>query len=189
MIRKRAEKEGAMIFFADEAGCRTDHHSGTTWAPTGQTPIVAATGNRESIGIASAVSLRGAMHWMVFTGMMDSELFIEYLDRLLHDIRGKIFLILDRAPYHTSKATREWVATRACRIELFFLPSYSPDINADEWVWKNVKNDNIARIVPQHPEHLFEIAERAVRLLRATPGKIRSFFADQKLAYIRQAYA
>lgn len=188
-IRGRAKKEGARIFFADEAGCRTDHHAGTTWAPVGQTPVVDGTGKRESIGMASAISMRGAMHWMVFTGMMNSALFIEYLDRLLHDIRGKIFLIVDRAPYHTSKETREWVAARKHRIELFFLPSYSPDLNPDEWVWKNVKNDYIARVVPNKPGHLSEIADRGLRLLRAAPGKVRSFFADPKLAYIRRAYA
>ena len=188
-IRKRAEEEGARIFFADEAGCRTDHHAGTTWAPVGQTPVVTGTGKRESIGMVSAISMRGSMHWMVFVGMMNSELFIEYLKRLLHDIKGKIFLIVDRAGYHTSKETREWVEARKDRIELFFLPSYSPDLNPDEWVWKNVKNDHIARVVPKGGDHLFGIAERALRILRATPGKIRSFFADPHLAYIRRAYA
>jgi transposase len=188
-IKERAGKEGAKIFFADEAGCRTDHHAGTTWAPIGQTPAVKGTGKRESIGMISAVSMRGAMHWMVFEGTMNSELFTGYLDRLIHDIRGKIFLIVDRVGYHTSKETREWVRRHENRIELFFLPSYSPDLNPDEWVWKNVKNDNIAKVVPQRQGHLFEIADRALRMLRATPAKIRSFFADPKLAYIRRAYA
>jgi len=188
-IRKRAAEEGARIFFADEAGCRTDHHAGTTWAPVGQTPVVIGTGKRQSIGMVSAISVRGAMHWMVFVGSMNSELFIEYLRRLLHDIKGKIFLVVDGAGYHTSKETTDWVKARKNRIELFFLPSYSPDLNPDEWVWKNVKNDHIARVVPDGSNHLFEIAERALRLLRAAPGKIRSFFADTKLAYIRRAYA
>ena len=75
------------------------------------------------------------------------------------------------------------------RIELFFLPSYSPDLNPDEWVWKNVKNDHVAREVPRRPGHLFEIARRALRGLHATPAKIQAFFADPYLAYIRRAYA
>lgn len=188
-IKERAGKEDAKIFFADEAGCRTDHHAGTTWAPVGQTPVVESTGKRESIGMASAISMRGAMHWMIYEGMMDSALFIEFMNLLIRDIRGKIFLIVDNAPYHKSKATNDWVKEHSNRIELFFLPSYSPDLNPDEWVWKNVKNDSIARVVPQRPGHLFEIADRALRMLRATPGKIRSFFADPHLDYIRCAYA
>lgn len=188
-IKERADKEGARIFFADEAGCRTDHHAGTTWAPVGQTPAVKRTGKRESIGMISAVSMRGSMHWMVYEGTMNSELFTEYMDRLIHDITGKVFLIVDRVGYHRSKETLAWVKRHENRIELFFLPPYSPDLNPDEWVWKNVKNDNIAKIVPQGPGHLFEIADRALRVLRASAHKIRSFFADPKLAYIRRAYA
>jgi transposase len=188
-IKERAETEGAKIFFADEAGCRTNHHSGRTWSPVGQTPVVRNLGKHESIGMASAISMRGAMFWMTFDGAMNSTLFTEFLDLLIHDIGGKIFLIVDRVKYHTSKETSEWAKEHKDRIELFFLPSYSPDLNPDEWVWKNVKNDRIAREVPQQPGHLFEIARQALRRLHATPAKIRAFFADPHLAYIRRAYA
>ena len=188
-IKERAETEGAKIFFADEAGCRTDHDSGRAWSPVGQTPVVRNLGKHESIGMASAISMRGAMFWMTFDGTMNSALFTEFLDLLIHDIGGKIFLIVDNVKYHTSKETSEWVKEHGDRIELFFLPSYSPDLNPDEWVWKNVKNDHIAREVPQRPGHLFEIARRALRRLHAVPAKIRAFFADPHLAYIRRAYA
>jgi transposase len=187
-VKERAETEGAKIFFADEAGCRTDHHSGRTWSPVGQTPVVRNLGKHESIGMASAISMRGAMFWMTFDGTMNSALFTEFLDLLIHDIGGKIFLIVDNVKYHTSKETSEWVKEHRDRIELFFLPSYSPDLNPDEWVWKNVKNDHVAREVPQRPGHLFEIARRALRRLHAAPAKVRAFFADPHLAYIRRAY-
>ena len=186
-IKKRADGEGAKIFFADEAASRTDHHAGTTWAPVGQTPVVEHIGKREGIGMISAISMRGDMHWMVYAESMNSTLFTDYLEYLIHDIEGKIFLIADRARYHTSKETAKWLKEHEDRIELFFLPSYSPDLNPDEWVWKNVKHDNIYRVIPQHPGHLFEIAGQALRALCKVPEKIRSFFADPNLAYIRRA--
>jgi hypothetical protein len=34
---------GATIYFADESGIRSDYHTGTTWAPQGQTPVVSST--------------------------------------------------------------------------------------------------------------------------------------------------
>ena len=148
-IKERAEREGAKIFFADEAGCRTDHHSGRTWSPVGQTPVVKSLGKHESIGMASAISMQGAMFWMTYDGSMNSTLFTEFLDLLIHDIEGKIFLIVDNVKYHSSKEAGEWVQEHKDRIELFFLPTYSPDLNPDEWVWKNVKGDHIARVVPQ----------------------------------------
>jgi transposase len=188
-IRKRAAEEGAKIFFADEAGCRNDHHSGTTWAPIGETPVVKFTGKRESIGMISAISMRGAMHWQIYEGSMNSARFMEFLKDLIRDVKGKIFLIVDNVSYHKSAETRAWVEKHENRIELFYLPGYSPDLNPDEWVWKNVKNDNVARTVPVQPGQLFEIAEKALRMLWGYPKKIRSFFDDPHLAYIRRAYA
>lgn len=188
-IKKRADQEGAKIFFADEAYCRTDHHAGTTWAPVGQTPVAEHVGSREGIGMISAVSTRGELHWMIYTESMNSALFTDYLRYLIEDVEGKIFLISDRARYHTSHETALWIADHKERIELFFLPAYSPDLNPDEWVWKNVKHDNIYRIVPQHPGHLFEIASQTLRALWKAPEKIRGFFADPALAYIRRCYA
>jgi transposase len=188
-IRKRAAEEGAKIFFADEAGCRNDHHSGTTWAPVGETPVVKFTGKRESIGMISAISMRGAMHWRIYEGSMNSARFMDFLKDLIADVKGKIFLVVDNVSYHKSAETRAWVKRHENRIELFYLPGYSPDLNPDEWVWKNVKNDNVARTVPDRPGQLFEIAEKALRMLWGSPEKIRSFFADPHLAYIRRVYA
>jgi len=188
-ISRRAAEEGASIFFADEAGCRNDHHSGTTWAPVGETPVVKFTAKRESVSIISAISMRGKMSWMVFEGTVNSAKFIEFLRELIADVKGKIFLIVDNVPYHKSAEVSAWLAKHKERIELFFLPGYSPDLNPDEWVWKNIKNDSIARIVPNRPGHLFEIAEKALRMLRHSPEKIRSFFLDPHLAYIWQVCA
>src|SRR5487761_1793126 len=188
-IRKRAAEEGAKVFFADEAGCRNDHHSGTTWAPVGETPVVKFTGKRESIGMISAISMNGSMRWQIYDGSMNSARFMEFLKDLIEDVKGKVFLIVDNVSYHKSAEVRTWVEKHKNRIELFYLPGYSPDLNPDEWVWKNVKNDNVARIVPNRPGQLFEIAEKALRMLWESPKKIRSFFDDPHLAYIRHAYS
>ena len=188
-ISRRAAGDGAGIFFADEAGCRNDHQSGTTWAPIGETPVVKFTAKRESIGMISAISMRGKISWMIFEGTMNSARFIEFLRELLQDVKGKVFLVVDNVKYHKSAEVNAWVEQHKDRIELFFLPGYSPDLNPDEWVWNNVKNDHVARIVPNRPGHLYEIAEKALRMLRNTPEKIRSFFSDPHLAYIRRACA
>lgn len=189
IIKERADRERATIFFADEAGCRNDHQSGTTWAPIGETPVVEFTGKRESIGMVSAISMRGKLSWMIFEESMNSDRFIDFMKELLLDVKGKVFLVVDNVSYHKSKQVKDWTAERADRIELFYLPGYSPDLNPDEWVWKNIKNDNIARVVPTRPGQLFEIAEKALRMLRNTPEKVRSFFLDPHLSYIRRAFS
>jgi len=126
---------------------------------------------------------------MAYSEPMNSALFTDYLGYLIDDVEGKIFLVADRARYHTFRETALWLMEHKDRIELFFLLPYSPDLNPDEWVWKNVKHDNIYRAIPQRPGHLFEIASRALRSLWEAPEKIRGFFADLNLAYIRRACA
>jgi hypothetical protein len=67
-IRAQAEAEGATIWFADEAGIRSDYHAGTTWSPVGQTPEVKNTGARFSVNMISVVSAKGALRFAVYEG-------------------------------------------------------------------------------------------------------------------------
>jgi transposase len=71
-IAKRAKREGALIFFADESGIRSDHHAGTTWAPVGKTPVVKATGARFSLNMLSAVNALGHFRFMTVEGSVSS---------------------------------------------------------------------------------------------------------------------
>ena len=84
-IQAKARKAGAQILFADEAGVRSNsHHSGTTWAPMGQTPVVPATGKRFGLNLVSAVSPQGVLRFMVVDGRMTAVRFIAFLKRLGH---------------------------------------------------------------------------------------------------------
>lgn len=182
-IRRRAVQEGAEIFFADEAAIRTDFHAGTTWAPVGQTPVVKMTGARTSVMMISAVSPKGKLRFMVHDQGLKSEEFITFCRRLLEDTDGKVFLIVDGGRIHTSKMTRRFVE-RTERLELFFLPPYSPELNPDEWVWKNVKRDRVGHQAVQSHDELRLFATAALHRLQRLPRLVLSFFADPHLAYI-----
>ena len=175
-IRKLAAEEGASIFFADEASIRTDHHAGTTWAPVGQTPVVITTGERKSVNMVSAISPRGELRFRVQEGTMNAGKFIDFLKALLDSVPGKIFLIVDGHPVHKAKKVREFVKEKADgRLSIFFLPPYSPDLNPDEWVWNNVKNDRIGRSVIMSADDLKAKAIGALRRLQKLPGIVRGF--------------
>ena len=184
-----AKRQDAAIFFGDEASVRTDYHAGTTWAPVGQTPVVRATGQRLAIKMVSAVSPRGELRFRVHEGTMNATRFIEFCRGLMHDIDRPVFLIVDGSSVHKAVKVREFVASTQGRLQLFFLPSYSPQLNPDEWVWKNVKHDRIARKVPQSKNELKAIAHDALRRLQRLPETVRGFFGDPHLAYITDATA
>lgn len=183
-IRKEAAQVGATVYFADEAGLRSDYHGGTTWAPVGQTPIVRTTGARHSINMISAVTAKGAMHFTTFIGKMNAEVFISYCRSILHDDGGIVFLILDGHPVHRSRAVKEFAASTKGKLRLFFLPPYSPELNPDEWVWKNVKHDRVGKTAITSFDDLRRKAESAMLRLQRLPELVRAFFRDPCLRYI-----
>jgi transposase len=183
-IRAAAQKAGATIYFADEAGIRSDYHSGTTWAPVGQTPVVHNTGARYSINMLSAVTAQGALRFMVHEGTVNAAVFIDFCKRLLHDATGPVYLIVDGHPAHRAKATTKFVASTDGQLRLILLPGYSPELNPDEWVWKNVKHDRIGKTGVTSKHDLKTKAIGALRRLQKLPALVRAFFADPHLRYI-----
>ena len=186
-IAKRAKKLGATVFFGDEAGVRSDYHSGTTWGEVGSTPVVRGTGQRRSLNMISAVSAKGKLHFTFVEGKMNADAFICYLKKLLHDIRGKIFLIVDGHPSHKATKVRQFVASTKGRLELYFLPPYSPELNPDEWVWKNVKTDHVGKMAVQSVAEMRSAIEGAIDRLRSTKDIVAGFFRSPDLAYINLA--
>ena len=183
-IRAQAAAAGATIWFADEAGVRSDYHAGTTWAPVGRTPIVRTTGARHSVNLISAVTAQGALRFAAYEGTFTSATFIDFCQRLLHDSDRPVFLVVDGHPTHRSRAVQDFVASTNGRLRLFLLPGYSPELNPDEWVWKNIKADRVGRAGVTGADDLKAKAVSALHRLQKLPHLIRGFFADSNLRYI-----
>jgi transposase len=181
-IAKRAKKEGALIFFADEAGIRSDNHAGTTWAPVGQTPVVKATGARFGFNMLSAVNSMGHFRFMTVEGTVTATVFREFLKRLIAGMDRKIFLIVDGHPTHKAKLVRKFVADNCDRIELFLLPPYSPELNPDELVWGNLKT-RIAKMAIQTKDELKAAVHGALCRMQKLPDLISSFFRTSTCLY------
>lgn len=133
-LAARAKAEHAEIFFADEAGIRSDYHAGTTWAPRGQTPKVSSTGARFGLNMISAISRKGSMRFMTTPGTVSAEVFCEFIDRLIHNRRNRIYLVVDGHPVHRSVKVKKHVENLKGKIQLIRFPSYSPETNPDELV-------------------------------------------------------
>jgi transposase len=184
-IQARAKKEGAAIFFADEASVRTNYHAGTTWAPVGQTPVVNGSGKTRSISMVSAVSPRGELCFEIQDEGIKAEHFLTFCKKLIVDAARPVFLIMDNSQVHRARILQEYAAQSKGMLTLFFLPPYSPELNPDEWVWKNVKHDNLGRSSAKSTDDLTKFARAALGRLRQAPGLVRAFFGDPALSYIR----
>ena len=182
-IRAQAKQEKAEIFFEDESGVRSDFHSGSTWAARGQTPIVRVTGQRFSLNIISAISPRGALRFMVVKGGVGARVFIEFLKRLMHGQRRSVFLIVDGHPAHRAKIVKEFVESLEGKLRLYFLPPYSPELNPDELVWNDVKNNAVGRSKLDGPKDLHRAVVGRLRFLQKRPDRVRSFFQSPDTCY------
>ena len=183
-IQALAKKARATLYFCDEAGVRSDFHSGTSWAPKGQTPIVEATGQRYGMNIISAISPGGDMRFMTVEGRMNAGKFIEFLKRLLHNAERPIFLIVDGHPSHRARKVFEFLRKTNGRLRLFFLPPYSPELNPDELVWNHLKNHGVGKRIVRSRDELRRIVIGHLRFLQKTPDIIRAFFREPHVQYV-----
>jgi transposase len=182
-IRAEARRAGASIYFADESGIRSDYHAGTTWAPTGETPVVDLTGRGFSLNMISAVSPRGDFHFMSQEGTVTAAVFKRFLQRLLIGAERPIFLILDGHPIHKVKLMRSFVESTDGRLTRFFLPSYAPHLNPDEQVSAHLKRE-VAKRGLESKDPLKRLALGALRRIQKLPDLVRSFFKQPECQYI-----
>jgi len=182
-IRALAKTENAIIFFGDEAGVRSDHHAGTTWAPKGRTPVVSSTGARFGMNLISAVSAQGEFRFMVTKGKVGAGVFIEFLKRLLYKAERPIFLIVDGHAAHKAKMVKRFLAEHDEKLRLFFLPPYSPELNPDERVWNDLKNNKIGRKVITGPEELMRDVLNDLRSIQKSKDRVRGYFQNETTKY------
>jgi len=187
-IAAEAKRVGARIYFGDEAGMRSDHHAGTTWAPMARTPTGVTTGQRFGVNMLSAVAADGQFYFMLHEGRVTAEVFITFLEGLLHDSDRPVFLVVDGHSTHKARVVRAFVEAQVGRLKLFILPPYSPHLNPDEQVWGNVKG-HVAKQTVANKFDLKQKIQRALGRLRALPKVIAGFFRHPHCRYILDADA
>ena len=182
-IKELAEKNGAKIYFLDEAGVRTDYHAGTTWGLGGLTPIIPATGGRYRVNMIAAINNEGELYFQIGTESLNGNTFVEYLKNLVRDATYPIWIITDGYSAHHSKVVKEYLETTNGKVKIFFLPAYSPILNPVELVWNNIKAQGIARYLIHSVEDLKIKATQLLESLKSMPEKIRAFFREDSLQY------
>lgn len=183
-LRKRAQRLGADIFFLDEAGVRSDSALGRTWAPKGRTPVVATSGQRQSINAISAVAPRGAFWYEVYGGRLNGSRFVDLLGNFMTRRRRPVMMILDRHPAHIAKVVADFVQSQEGRLELHFLPGYAPDLNPDEFVWKHLKTHGLSKRPLVRNESLRTRVLADLQSIKENGMLVRSFFRAPSVAYV-----
>jgi transposase len=182
-VRAQAKADGAQIWLADEMGLRSDHTTGTSYAPRGRTPVIAATGKRFGCSMISGVTNRGRMGFSVFHGRFTARTFIDFLARLLRQAERNICVIVDSHPVHRARKVREWITAQEGRVRLVFLPGYSPDLNPDEMLNQDVKANAVGRHRPHTRAEMVGTVRRYLFSTQKQPHIVRNYFQEESVRY------
>ena len=182
-IQKRAKEENAEIQWGDETGVRNNCQHGRSYAPKGKTPIKKSMSKRFSMNMISTVTNQGKVQFMIYSENMNSDKFIEFLKQLIKNNSQKTFLILDNLRVHHSYIVKDWIKENIDKIELFFLPAYSPEKNPDEYLNCDLKQGLSAKPAPKSVEKLKENLENHMQMLVQNPKRVQKYFNHKDIKY------
>ena len=182
-IAARAKAEGAEIHWGDESGLRSDDVRGRGFAPKGQTPVVRVNNKRHGLSVISTVTNKGQMRWRIFDGALNTTILIDFLRRLIKGQTRKLFLILDNLRVHHARHVKAWLAEHADAIEVFYLPSYSPELNPDEMANADIKQAVTKQALARTKLQLVKAAAKHLRSVQRQPERIRKYFEHGPVRY------
>jgi transposase len=144
-IMQVAKEKNAMVLFGDEASFPQWGSLTYTWALRGEQPVVETSGTRRGYKVFGLIDYYTGRFFCKGhdQGRLSSESYQAFIKGVLSQTRKHIILIQDGARYHTSRAMRDFFERRSLRLTVYQLPSYSPDYNPIEKLWKKIKEKDI----------------------------------------------
>ena len=183
-IEKRAKAEGGEIHWGDETALVNTDVRGRCYAPAGKTPVTYTVGGtRQKLSMIATVTNQGKTRWMIIDEAFNSDKLIEFLEALIKEAGKKVFLILDNLRVHHSKPVKAWAAERQDKIELFYLPSYSPELNPEERLNADLKQAIGTKVPVRTKAKLKLAASEHMTKLEQSPDRVKSFFQDPRVKY------
>jgi transposase len=182
-ITAQAKKDKAEIYWGDETGLQTTAHQARGFAPKGKKPILRISAQKSSISMISAINNEGQMRFMMYKKGMTAKLLIKFMGRLIKDARRKVYLILDNLRPHHSKEVNKWVQEHQREIALYYLPSYSPELNPDEYLNNDLKGRVHAGVPARSEKELRRKTLSHMRSIAKRPHHVKKFFKHKSVAY------
>ena len=184
LIEQRAKREGAEIAWGDESGLRSDTQVGRGYAPIGETPeIHLSQKKRVRVNFIASLSNQGSVRFMLYTSKLTETVFLAFLRRLIAKPERKLFWIVDRHPVHRGGQVQPWLAAHKEQIELFLLPSYSPELNPTEYLNGDVKQGVHSKPPTRNLAQLKHRLLSHLRKLQKLPSRMRKYFEHPLIAY------
>lgn len=182
-IQRLAEELGADIGFEDESWIGASKRSGRPWGRVGSPPTVRVSDERGGYHVLSMITAQGNLVYRVDERSINSQVYIEFLKKLLAERTRPLIVIADNASYHNSREVQDFVAANRDKLRFFFVPPHSPELNPDEQVWNEVKHRNLEKKPIKSKKDLEYRLYVVLEKLKGNVEKIRSFFKLPETRY------
>jgi transposase len=184
-LKERAKIEGAEIHWGDETGCKNQCNHGRSYAPKGKTPVKESMSKSFKINMISTITNQGKVQFMIYSENLNANKLIEFLEQLIKSCDRKIFLILDNLKVHHCHIVKEWLAQKEIKrkLEIFFLPSYSPELNPDEYLNCDLKRGLSDKPAPKTASELQKNVENHMTMLQQTSERVAKYFKHKDIQY------
>ena len=141
-ICKKKLDEGVTIVFIDESGYKLLPYTNKTWALKGTVPEIVTSGNnRNKLSAISGIAIKGAdkketkLFYRIYIDQTIKGIEVmKFLYQVASQIYGDIIFIMDNLSTHKASKVKSYIKKNQ-RLQLIYLPPYSPDMNPDEGVW------------------------------------------------------
>jgi transposase len=180
-VKEQAEGEEAQLHFVDEVGVKTSDQISASYAPKGETPVQEVPKTHIEQDVISSVTPEGDLLYWAFPGTMNAEKFIDFLEYLVSEASGKIIVFIDRHPAHDAQAVEDWLKGRESQIEVEWLPRYSPEYNADEFLHNDLKQVLKNEPMPQSTPAFRETICSILNWIASTPDRVKGYFEQTKV--------
>ena len=183
-IARQAKAQGGEVHLGDETPLVNTDVRGRSFAPKGKTPVTMAIGGtRQKLSMIASVTNQGKARWMIIDGAFNHEMVFEFFESLVKDAGKKIFLILDNLGVHHCKPVKAWVAANSDKMEVFYLLSYSPELNPEERLNADLKQVIRSKVPVRTKAKLQAAATDHMTALQTKPERVKSFFQDRFVKY------
>ena len=182
-IQALAKQEKAEIHWGDETGIQNDAYNARGFAPKGKTPVVRINATKSRVNMISSITNRGKVRFMLYKENMTSQVLIRFMSRLVKGADRKVFLILDNLRVHHSKLVKAWLEEHEEEIAVFYLPSYSPELNPDKYLNGDLKHCIRSGLPARTVKALTKKTRSFMRKLQNRPKHVSNYFKHPKIAY------
>ena len=187
-ISARAKEENAEIHWADETAVVNTDVRGRSYSPRGVTPTTRSVwGARQRFSMISSVNNQGKCYWMIIDGVFNADRLIEFMESLVKEASRKVFLVMDNLKVHHCKPVKEWLEKNKEQIEVFYLPSCSPELNPDERLNADLKHAITTSVPRRTRDGLLKKPREHMDMVKSSPERVKTYFKDRHVAYAAES--